>query len=140
MNLFEFFQFFSTAGLLILIWLVQLLIYPAFFDIDKRKWVFFHKRHCLNISYVVIPLMLAEAIGAFGLLLNPPIDNVLIQQFIVFIIFLIWLSTFFIQVPLHRRLSQNCSFKDIANLLYTNWIRTFLWSLKAFLVALIELN
>lgn len=52
---------------------------------------------------------------------------------------LIWLVTFFIQVPLHNKLSEARDKEAISRLVSSNWIRTSLWSLKSIL-SLIILN
>ena len=46
----------------------------------------------------------------------------------------IWLSTFTLQVPCHRQLSQQYHEKIVQRLVLTNWIRTLLWTFRAGLV------
>ena len=45
----------------------------------------------------------------------------------------IWLSTAFIQVPLHRRLLEGYDRHTIEQLIHSNWFRTFAWTLRAVL-------
>ena len=48
----------------------------------------------------------------------------------------IWLSTAFLQVPMHDRLQARHSIVDAKRLVGTNWVRTVAWSLRAALVML----
>ena len=59
------------------------------------------------------------------------------------LIFVIWLSTAILQVPLHRKLELGgYDARVIRRLVATNWLRTLAWSARAVLVllALIELR
>jgi hypothetical protein len=47
------------------------------------------------------------------------------------VVALIWLVTFFVQVPLHNQLSDGYDESTVHKLINTNWIRTALWSLKS---------
>jgi hypothetical protein len=50
------------------------------------------------------------------------------------IVGLIWCSTFFVQVPIHSILSEKKDKNLIEKLVNTNWIRTFLWSIRMLLI------
>jgi len=50
---------------------------------------------------------------------------------------LIWISTFFIQVPLHKKIAYKRDLRKIKKLILSNLIRTFLWTLKLFFSVLI---
>lgn len=56
------------------------------------------------------------------------------EKVILILVVLIWLSTFFIQVPIHQKLLVKKDFFLIEKLNRTNWIRTILWSIKIVLV------
>jgi hypothetical protein len=48
----------------------------------------------------------------------------------------IWLSTFFVQVPLHGRLArEGHSAAVVDSLVRSNWIRTIAWTARAILAA-----
>ncbi len=53
-----------------------------------------------------------------------------------FLVVLIWLSTFTLQVPIHKRLQSGKDKTLIRRLLKTNWIRTVAWSMKAVAVTI----
>ena len=44
---------------------------------------------------------------------------------------LIFLSTLFLQVPMHQKLEYGYNNQSINYLINTNWIRTFLWVIKS---------
>ena len=54
---------------------------------------------------------------------------------VLIIVLLIWLSTFFVQVPLHQSLGSRIDLELIDRLASTNWWRTLLWTVKAVLVS-----
>lgn len=109
-----------SFGLFILIWLIQCLHYPTFLFTDQKRFVHFEVFHTKRISYIVIPLMMSEALCML-----------MIRDFVVIaIVSLIWASTFFIQVPCHNKLKHGYDEVVIRKLIRTNWIRTVLWSLK----------
>ncbi len=53
-----------------------------------------------------------------------------------FLVVLIWLSTFTLQVPIHKKLQSGKDKTLIRRLLKTNWIRTVAWSMKAVAVTI----
>jgi len=111
-----------SGSLFSLIWLVQLLIYPSFRLYDSVNFKECMLHHQNRITYVVIPLMMMEVIVT------------VIQKDLVLIgiVSAIWVSTAFVQVPLHKRLVASKS--DIDYLIQSNWIRTILWTAKLFIV------
>jgi hypothetical protein len=49
----------------------------------------------------------------------------------------IWISTFLVQVPLHRRLSAAWDPVAARRLVQTNWIRAAAWTLRGVLALLL---
>jgi hypothetical protein len=128
-------QLAATLSLAGVIWLVQIVHYPLFGYVGDEKYRFFHDAHMNRITYVVAPLMIAEAVSATLLVFYPLPD---VDRRILWIgiglILAIWLSTFFLQVPLHERLAQGFDAETHRSLVNTNWIRTAAWTLRAALV------
>jgi hypothetical protein len=128
---------FNTAiswGLLLLIWLVQIIIYPGFSRIPSKDFVNYHRWYALRISAIVVPLMICEVIIAIAWLM---VDHYSFFSLVsAFLIVIIWLSTFMLQVPIHRRLQSGKDDARISRLVATNWIRTTAWSLKAIAVTI----
>ncbi len=121
-------------GLLILIWLVQLIIYPGFHRIPREAFVSYHRWYVIRISSIVLPLMLAELITTVWWIRSNNYAAVSVSAGILVII--VWLSTFVLQVPIHNRLKAGSKDREIRRLVATNWIRTAAWSLKAGIVSI----
>lgn len=115
-----------------LIWLIQLVHYPAFKYVSESEFKTFAKFHTDSISFVVIPLMITEATTA-ALLYYFHFEAPYIAASLYALI-AIWLSTFILSVPCHTRLLKGKCDKTIKKLVLTNWIRTSLWTLRTFLL------
>ncbi len=113
-----------------IIWFVQLNHYPMF-HLVKDNFQAFEADHVRRTFYVIMPLMLLEMITAVMMIFYKPTPGWWIN---IGILALIWLSTFFIQVPLHNQLSGKYNAEVIDRLVSTNWIRTALWTIKGLLV------
>lgn len=111
-----------------IIWLVQIVIYPSF---QHALSADFHKHHVKSIGPIVAPLMTIELIALICLLLQYQ-DWILISSAACLVV--IWISTFFIQVPIHNHIRQNMTISAIKRLILTNWIRTIFWTLKSILL------
>lgn len=123
-------------GLFTLIWLVQVIIYPGFLRIPEQCFTAYHRWYALRISCIVLPLMLAEVIFLLGWWwVGGDWSAVYIATLAVVVI---WLSTFRLQVPLHKRLQNGKDDVLIRRLVLTNWIRTSAWSLKALVVTAVS--
>ena len=116
-------------GLMILIWMVQLIVYPGFFRISDRTFNSYHRWYTLRITVIVAPLMLSEVLCVIGWLVHDmSLKSILL---ILLPVVIVWLSTFTLQVPIHSRLQKQVSRKLVRKLVLTNWIRTAAWSVKA---------
>lgn len=115
-----------ATALFILILIIQLVHYPLFFYLDSANFKKAMLEHQKNITWIVAPLMLAEVIVVAILLISNP------QRFFgdIVLVFVVWLSTFFTQVPLHRRLLETYKPSFVKNLIKTNRIRTTAWGLR----------
>ena len=112
------------SGLFVLIWLVQLVIYPSFAVIEEGHFHSWHTRFSAMISLVVTPLMVIQVGIEAVVMINE------IRWWRISLIALIWLATFFLSVPCHRRLhTRGKDARMIRWLVLTNWIRTMGWSL-----------
>ncbi len=114
-------------GLLVLIWLVQLTIYPAFRYYSKENLIAWHQEYTFGISIVVIPLMFGQLITA-GLQLFS--ERSLFTIGSIILITLVWISTFKQFLPMHISVSSGSATEGLLNQLVSkNWIRTALWTL-----------
>jgi len=122
----------ATWALVGLIWVVQCVQYPLYEQVGRAEFRAFHAQHCRRITWVVGPLMLAEAASGLGLLWLAPPHPVLWLGF--GLLLLIWASTAFLQVPLHDQLAKGHDVGVIRRLVRSNWLRTLAWSARGGLV------
>ena len=132
MDLLFFLNVISAFLLTGVIWTIQIVHYPSFHYIDKLSFTNFHHFHERRISIIVMPLMLIELTTSTALYINNMSSIVFALNLLI--VLLIWCSTFFVQVPIHSILSQKKDKKLIEKLVNTNWIRTFLWSMRMLLI------
>jgi multisubunit Na+/H+ antiporter MnhB subunit len=52
----------------------------------------------------------------------------------IILIGVIWISTLFLQIPYHNKLSSKFDKNALMMLVNTNWIRTICWSLRGIIV------
>lgn len=132
MDLLFFLNVISAFLLTGVIWTIQIVHYPSFHYIDKLSFTNFHHFHERRISIIVMPLMLIELTTSTALYINNMSSIVFALNLLIVV--LIWCSTFFVQVPIHSILSEKKDKKLIEKLVNTNWIRTFLWSMRMLLI------
>ena len=125
-------------GLLVLIWLVQLILYPAFLRIPERQFTAYHRWYAMRITLIVLPLMIGEIILLMGWWWMGTDRSAAYLATLAVIV--VWLSTFRLQVPIHRRLQHGKDDTLIHRLVWTNWIRTAAWTLKAAVVTLVAIR
>lgn len=115
------------------IWLVQLVHYPLMAFVARERFVAFEREHCARIAYVVMPCMLVEAALAAWFVLRPaPTAAFGILAWVgAALVFLLFASTFFVQVPCHRVLENGFDEAAHSRLVRTNWIRTAGWTARA---------
>ncbi|MBT8354840.1 MAG: hypothetical protein KJO60_09970 [Desulfofustis sp.] len=123
-----------NGGLVVLIWLVQIIIYPGMHGWDQARFAQLHKDYATRISFIVGPLMLGQAALALHQLVTAPGGTAIMQTLLIGAV---WGVTIFISVPLHRRLSDGYEEKNVNRLVTTNWLRTLCWSLVFLLDMLI---
>jgi hypothetical protein len=80
-----------------------------------------------------MPVMTLEALAALHLARSAPGPATWSGLALVG---LLWLSTFFVQVPLHARLARGFDAHLHGRLVASSWIRTGAWSARAALVVL----
>lgn len=114
-------------GLVILIWIVQLIIYPSFQHISKEVLPLWHSRYTFRITFFVLPLMLGQVI-LHGREFIRAQDILQVIQ-VVFIL-CAWLLTFIKAVPLHNEIQKGIDLhQNIPQLVRWNWPRTIVWTM-----------
>ncbi len=111
--------------------MTQILSYPLLLKLGISNFYNYYNSYTKRISFIVIPLMIFEVLLSIIL-------NIILNNFYLFasniLLIVVWGSTFFIQVPIHNKLSSNHSYVLINKLIYTNWIRTIAWICKLIIV------
>lgn len=138
MNIALLIQFVSSISIATLILLVQVLIYPQFLKVGQNELQNYAKAHQRRISYIVIPVALAEFFSLIAVWFF--VNQALLYLWIAsFLLILVWLLTFIKIVPLHRKIEEFGEKNEIEKLVDYNLIRTFFWLLKTFFIFLIYL-
>lgn len=114
-------------GLVVLIWLVQLCIYPAFTYFEEKDLQKWHATYTWRITLVVLPLMFTQLlVSIYQLFVD--INSFTLSYF--FLVILTWILTFTIYVPLHQKIdTQKNKILTSSKLVSLNWWRVFLWML-----------
>ena len=130
-----------------LIWLIQLVHYPLFAEVGPANYKVYQQQHMRRITWIVLPVMLVELAtgalltynaytGELNLSLTTGVLSVVPEGESFFLlnfvgIVLIWLSTVLLQVPAHKDLLAGFDLAAQRRLVYTNWIRTILWTIRS---------
>ena len=111
-------HFISTSLMVGIIWVIQLLHYPAFHFIKEIDYVEFQHFHMQRISFIVVPVMILEFLSAFILVYYIQ-SNLLILCLGILIV--IWLVTFVFFTKLHQRLLNGYDKSIVDKLVQINW-------------------
>ncbi len=128
----------ATLAMVGLIWFVQVVHYPLFSSVGQSPFPEYERLHQKRTTLVVAPLMLIEALTATLILttdLSPSARDLAWIGWVLLL--LIWLSTAFLQVPLHRRLAEGYDPLAVRRLVRTNWSRTIAWTVRGFIAVLL---
>lgn len=114
-----------------LIWLIQIVHYPLFGWVGRENFADYERNHSNWITPIVGIPMLIEIATAAMLSFSSP-SGIPRWFFTIGLgaVVAIWLSTAFIQVPCHSRLSNGFDESAYRWLVWSNWIRTLLWSFR----------
>ena len=120
----------ATLFLCGLAWFVQVVHYPLMARVGERQWSEYHRAHVARTTWIVMPAMTLEALSALWLAWTAASAATWSGLALVG---LVWLSTAFVQVPLHSRLERGFDARVHARLVASSWIRTGAWSARAVL-------
>ena len=116
-----------NSGLVVLIWIVQLIVYPSFLFYNKENLVQWHNIYTKRIAVIVVPLMLIQLVIS---ILNTIVSFSIINLTISLLVLFLWVFTFTSFAPLHFKISENrFQQTQLQQLVNRNWIRTIIWSL-----------
>ena len=122
------FQLLIDFGLVVLILMVQLTIYPSFLYYKTEDLVRWHQKYTGAIAMVVGPLMLAQLLlSIYVVFVN---QQYLLGGIHLTLVLATWISTAIQFVPIHNRIGKSeHTNKDLQKLVHHNWIRVILWVL-----------
>lgn len=115
------------VGLLVLIWMIQLIVYPSFLFYTAKELIAWHKMYTKAIALIVIPLML----GQLGIIIYQVflVQNTYTLTSIILVVFL-WGITLLKFAPMHQQISEgNTHVQLLKKLVQINWIRTLIWTI-----------
>ena len=125
----------TDFGLVVLIWIVQLIIYPSFHVVADRDFRAWHERYRTLISYLVIPLTFSQ-VGFHAAGLYEDISALRIVA--ALLVAGAWITTLALSVPCHNALADGGkSSAVIQRLIRTNWLRTVCWN-AVFIVSVVD--
>jgi hypothetical protein len=121
----------ATFVMLGVILLVQLVHYPLMRFVEVGRFTEFEQLHREGIFWIVGPAMLIEGVTGMCLAITWKDDWRRFYAWLGLVLIGVnWLSTAFLQIPLHDSLQSNFLQSDLDRLVATNWIRTIAWSLR----------
>ena len=133
-DLLQGFQVALDAGMLVLIWLTQLVIYPGLTHFRKEELNLWHPVYTRNMTYIVMPLMLLQLAGSVVLCWQ---SWTLLSIGHLSTILIAWGITFVYAVPAHQKLTASKDPVQVAHsLVKINWPRTWVWTLTFLLSVL----
>lgn len=120
------FSVFIDSGLLTLIWIVQVVVYPALTHISPGAFKDWHDSYTRKMGYIAGPLMIAQLCSAaLSVYQQAELRSILYLGAVAGT----WGVTFAFSVPLHKALhTQGPRPLLIQKLISTNWMRTLLWT------------
>ncbi len=129
------FRLLVDFGFAVLIWAVQLVIYPSFVYYPKMELIRWHRKYTIRVTYIVLPLMFTQLIlSVWQFLILRNFYTILS----VILIGILWALTFAVFVPLHRKIDRGQpEVNTCSSLVRYNWVRTLLWS-SIFLISLVH--
>jgi hypothetical protein len=119
----------ATAAMFGVIWFVQVVHYPLFGSVGSDSFVAYETAHRRRTSFVVGPLMVAEALAAGWLVVDPPTGvGLALPVAGLMLLGVIHTSTVWLQVPRHAELNTGHDDATMRRLVRSNWVRTLGWS------------
>lgn len=114
------------TGLFILIWMVQLIIYPSFLYYERSNLIKWHNKYTGLIAVIVAPLMLGQLGSTVYAVI---IDAQAVSIIKLILVAFIWIFTFVYFAPTHGKVSEgDYTEATLHQLVKLNWYRTIAWT------------
>jgi hypothetical protein len=114
-------------GFMVLIWTVQLIVYPGFRYRSPEDLIVWHRIYSVRITIILMPLFFGQFLISM-LQLWQYQTYYSISSFAIIV--LLWLITILVFVPIHKKISAGSFDRNfLIKLDRLNWIRTMLWTI-----------
>ena len=120
---------YSNIYLIAISIIVQFIIYPSFKNYYNSNFRSSHNSYTKKMFFIVGPIMILELLSTLYLVVK---NTFLFPSTIVAFI---WLTTFFLIVPVHNSLNSAFSTRTHKKLLRLNIVRTSFWVLKLLIIS-----
>jgi hypothetical protein len=126
-------NFAAAAYLTGVIWVVQLVTYPALTLVGQDEFARYHAAHTRGMGWVVGAPMVAElALAGWLAWAAYPSWGIGLALGQLLLVLVVWAVTFFVAVPFHNRLEAGgYNYIALDGLVRTNWLRTLAWTARA---------
>ncbi len=124
----------STSIMVGVIWVMQLLHYPALLYVKNETFRQFQNFHMTKISIIVVPIMLIELVSGFIIYLQGERSFEFLASFVLMII--LWIMTGLIFTKFHSKLRKSKDIRIINKMIFLNWYRTLFWSMRLIIIFL----
>lgn len=124
-----------------LIWVIQVVHYPSMHFVAPERFAAFERQHTRRMGWIAAPSMLLEGFLAVTLMAIAASFPLRFFAGLGLALGAVnWISTFWIQVPLHDQLQAGKNTDTIDRLVKTNWIRTSAWTGRGVVALVILLS
>lgn len=121
-----------TCAMAGLVWFVQAVHYPLFSLVSPAGFAAYEVAHTRRTTWVVAPAMLLELAAALAIAVTG-LASATLAWLGLSLLAAVWISTFALQVPRHRRLQRSFDPRTHRALVRSNWLRTAAWTSRAVL-------
>ncbi|QKG54030.1 hypothetical protein [Hymenobacter sp. BRD67] len=124
------------------IWVVQLVVYPALMLVGRAEFARYHAAHTRGMGWVVAaPMVLELALATWLAWVAYPAWGAGLALGQLALVLVVWAATFGVSVPFHNRLAAGgYDYVALDGLTRTNWLRTLAWTARAGLLGWILYN
>ena len=113
-------------GICVILWLVQCIIYPSFLRMEGESLIEWHQTYVFRFTWIIAPLMILQLSLAVWAVVEVGVFR---NWLILSLVLICWALSFFVSVPLHRKIDQGDPTQvERRQLIRTNWPRTILWT------------
>ncbi|TVZ51279.1 hypothetical protein [Dokdonia sp. Hel_I_53] len=113
-------------GLVILILMVQLIVYPSFLYLERGRLLDWHIKYTRAITVIVAPLMCLQLFIALYIAFWIHTTSYTLLN--LALVLITWILTMLLFVPIHKRINTNTFTEiDLQKLVSRNWWRVLVW-------------